>query len=260
MATLVHEKFDPDWEARNGWSGHGGYDTPTAGVSGTGLRVLFREGSHYGMDRRKSVVPSDHVRLSFHMGATYDWNSHETGKLIGFGDLRWEDAEGRTLGYGNRPPRPDGFSFRTWFGPTEVDGTGKRYVPVGAYVYHAGQAETWGDHIRAGRVYIDSPAFTKIEVETNLRQGWLRMRVGDDTWFNMDITVGDRTKITTAWLNGYYGHSGLTAPSKFAADFDEYLLEALHSEPSEEEPLSAITMAQVIEQLRTLADQMEAAG
>ena len=130
MSVLVHETFEEGWQ--DSWSGkaHNAY------VSGDALRLMFRQGDHYGCALHKEVVPTRHVKCSYMVRALGDWESHSTGKTLGFCDLRYKNEKGQSYGHGNRQPAPDGFSFRTWFGKSK-DG----YMPIGMYVYHLGQVQ-----------------------------------------------------------------------------------------------------------------------
>ena len=88
MPALVHERFEGDWQ--KAWSGkaHNGYSTTSRSEGSTGLRILFRKGSHYGCDLRQEVPPTRHVRMSYWARVASDWASHSTGKTVGFADLR----------------------------------------------------------------------------------------------------------------------------------------------------------------------------
>ena len=110
MSTLVHENFNDGWE--QSWQG----EIHNAYMSQDSLRLMFRKGKHYGCSLYKEVPPCRHVKCSYMIRALSNWNSHSTGKTLGFADLRWKDRLGRAYGHGNRRPKPDGFSFRTWFG------------------------------------------------------------------------------------------------------------------------------------------------
>ena len=243
MSVLVYENFDhADWQSA--WSGKAlnAYNIKSRG-SPAGFRILFRRGSHYGCDLRQAVPPTRHVELSFRIRVAGDWASHSTGKLPGFADLRHTDAKGRVLGHGNRPPRPNGFSFRTWFGKTK---NGK--VPIGMYVYHAGQRVRWGDTVPVASIRTGG-SHVLVEVEADLDEGWCRMQVDGGGWVSTPIQVGDETAVTTAWLDGYYG-GWKRAPHNMAADIDDYLLEDISGPP---EPVLGVSLA---EQLRDIADRV----
>ena len=83
MSVLVHETFEEGWQ--DSWSGkaHNAY------VSGDALRLMFRQGDHYGCALHKEVVPTRHVKCSYMVRALGDWESHSTGKTLGFCDLRY---------------------------------------------------------------------------------------------------------------------------------------------------------------------------
>jgi len=214
MATLVHETFEPGWETS--WEGkpHNAYK------SGDGLRILFREGQHYGTSLHKEIVPSRHVKVSYMVRVASNWNSDSTGKTVGFADLRWKNNAGQSYGHGNRRPNPDGFSFRTWFGKT-VNG----HVPIGMYVYHLGQKPAWGDSIRIGEIKTGDP-HVLFECETNFDEGYIQARINNGPWVKHNIVVTDNTAVTWAWLDGYYGGAA-TAPFNMAWDIDDYKLENL---------------------------------
>ncbi|SVD99310.1 uncharacterized protein METZ01_LOCUS452164, partial [marine metagenome] len=143
VSVLVHETFEDGWQ--DSWKG----DIKNAYVSGDSLRLMFREGDHYGCALHKEVPPSRHVKVSYMVRALSNWDSHSTGKTLGFCDLRYKDERGRSYGHGNRQPAPDGFSFRTWFGKTK-DG----YMPIGMYFYHLGQVPRWGDSVKVGQIKV----------------------------------------------------------------------------------------------------------
>ena len=170
MSILVHETFEDGWQ--DSWKGqvHNAY------VSGDSLRLMFREGDHYGCALYKEVPPSRHVKVSYMVRALSNWNSHSTGKTLGFADLRWKDSRGRSYGHGNRQPNPDGFSFRTWFGKSK-DG----YMPIGMYFYHKGQKPRWGDSVPVGRLKVGGPAVL-FECEANFDAGFIRARVDGGDW------------------------------------------------------------------------------
>jgi len=244
VSLLIHERFESglsDWAGKT-WNA---YLTGSASEGAKGLRVLFRKGSHYGTDLRQDVAGSRHVYLSYRLRFAADWVSNTTGKLPGFADLRWKNAAGKVLGHGNRKPVPDGFSFRTWFGKTK---NGR--VPVGMYIYHAGQKKRWGDSVHVGTIRAGMP-HVLVEVEGNLDAGWIRMRLDLGDWVEHPIQVGEQTQITTAWLNGYWG-GWRKAPSNMAADIDNFRLD----------DYTVTDTVPVSEQIRQLADTvavMEAA-
>ena len=243
MSVLVHEQFEGGW--LNDWDGKSwnayGTASHTGGVQG--LRILFRKGSHYGVDLRQDVAPSRRVRMSYQLRFAANWVSNTTGKLPGFADLRHINSAGKVLGHGNRKPAPDGFSFRTWFGKTK---NGR--VPVGIYVYHAGQKKPWGDSVQVGEVKTGMP-HVMFEVVADLDAGTIRCRVGLSDWVSHPIQVGEQTFVTTAWLNGYWG-GWRKAPSNMAADIDDYWLEDIS------DPVVA-DLIPVSDQLRDLADTVE---
>ena len=248
MAVLVRERFEGGW--LNDWSGKSwnAYGTASRSEGEQGLRILFRKGSHYGVDLRQQVLPTRRVRMSYQLRFASNWVSNSTGKLPGFADLRYTNTNGKVVGHGNRKPAPDGFSMRTWFGKT-VNG----FVPVGLYVYHAGQRAPWGDSITVGEVRVGMPHVV-FEVVADLDAGTIRGRLGTGDWVSHPIRVGADTAVTTAWLNGYWG-GWRKAPVNMAADVDDYLLEDL-SDPALRGP-AVFDRVAVSDQLRDLADTVE---
>lgn len=239
MPSLVHERFEGDWQ--KAWSGkaHNGYTTTSRADGATGLRILFRKGSHYGCDLRQEVPPTRHVRMSYWVRVASDWASHSTGKTVGFADLRWRGTFGQALGHGNRRPWPDGFSFRTWFGPTTFG-----RCPIGMYVYHQGQKKPWGDSIPVGSLVVGTN-HVLFEVEADLDAGFIKARLDGGAWLNHPIRVGDLTAVTTAWLDGYYG-GVKKAPANMAWDIDGYRLDDLA------EPVAG----SIADELHALADRV----
>lgn len=214
MSVLVHETFEEGWQ--DSWSGkpHNAY------VSGDALRLMFRQGDHYGCALHKEVTPSRHVKCSYMVRALGDWESHSTGKTLGFCDLRYKNEKGQSYGHGNRQPAPDGFSFRTWFGKSK-DG----YMPIGMYVYHLGQVPRWGDSIKVGQIKIGGPAVS-FECEADFDEGFIRARIDGGDWVRHNIVVTDKTAVTWAWLDAYYGGPAVS-PKDMAWDISDYKLENL---------------------------------
>ena len=200
MAILVHETFGKGWE--DSWDGkiHNSY------VSEDSLQLMFKRNSHYGCALYRDVTPSRHVKMSYRVKILPSWNSHSTGKTLGFADLRWKDSRGRSFGHGNRRPSPDGFSFRTWFGKT----SGSK-VPLGMYIYHLGQKPRWGDSIKVGYAEVGGPEVL-FECEADFDEGFVRARIDGSDWVRHNIVVSDKTAVTRAWLDAYYG--GPAVPSK----------------------------------------------
>lgn len=225
MGVLVHERFEPGWQT--GWTGkpHNAYSSDSRTEGEQGLRILFRQGNHYGTDLRRDITSTRRIKLSYWLRVASNWNSNTTGKLVGFADLRWANLVGQTVAHGNRPPRPNGFSFRTWFGKTK---NGR--VPIGIYVYHAAQKRMWGDTIPVGNIQVGAPHIP-VEVEADLDAGHIRMRLDGNNWVQHPITVGPDTAVTTAWLNGYWG-GWRKAPANMAADIDWYRLDGLDAAPA----------------------------
>jgi len=214
VSVLVHETFEDGWQ--DSWKG----DIKNAYVSGDALRLMFREGNHYGCALYKEVPPSRHVKVSYMVRALSNWNSHSTGKTLGFCDLRYKDERGRSYGHGNRQPNPDGFSFRTWFGKTK-DG----YMPIGMYFYHLGQVPRWGDSVKVGQLKVGG-APVLFECEADFDEGFIRARVDGGDWVRHNLVVTDKTAVTWAWLDAYYGGPAV-APENMAWDISDYKLENL---------------------------------
>ena len=212
MATLVHEAFNEGWE--DSWSGnlHHAYTHDGA------LRLAFPEGEHYGCSLYKEVPPSRHVKMSYTVSVLDGWESDSTGKTLGFADLRWKNEKGQSNGHGNRRPDPDGFSFRTWFGKTEGG-----YMPIGMYIYHLGQKPEWGDSIQVGEIKVGGGPVL-FECDANLNEGFVHARVDGGEWVKHNIVVSDKTAITWAWLDAYYGGAAVS-PKTMAWDISEYRLD-----------------------------------
>ena len=194
MSILVHEKFEDGWQ--DSWKGNVHHAYKTAGDA---LRLMFREGNHYGCALYREVPPSRHVKMSYMVRALSNWNSDSTGKTLGFADLRYKNARGQSYGHGNRQPAPDGFSFRTWFGKTK-DG----FMPIGMYFYHLGQGPKWGDSVKVGQLKVGGTAVL-FECEADFDEGFIRARLDGGDWVRHNLVVTDKTAVTWAWLDAYYG-------------------------------------------------------
>ncbi len=218
MSVLVHETFKDGWE--KSWKG----DIHNAYVSEDSLRLMFREGDHYGSALYKEVPPSRHVKVSYMVRALSNWDSHSTGKTLGFADLRYKDSRGRSYGHGNRQPNPDGFSFRTWFGKTK-DG----FMPIGMYFYHLGQKPKWGDSVKVGQLTVGG-APVLFECEADFDEGFIRARVDGGDWVRHNLVVTDKTAVVWAWLDAYYGGPAVS-PKNMAWDISDYKLENLGPDP-----------------------------
>ena len=214
MSVLIHETFQPGWQVL--WKGkpHNAF-----GIA-NGLRLLFKEGQHYGCALYREILACRHVKVSYMVAVRDGWESDSTGKTLGFADLRWKNEKGQSNGHGNRRPDPDGFSFRTWFGKTE----GGR-MPIGMYVYHLGQKPEWGDSIPVGEIEIGADPVL-FECEAELEAGYIRARVDGGGWVQHPITVTDKTAVTRAWLDAYYGGAAV-APKNMMWDVFDYKLENL---------------------------------
>ena len=213
---LVYEAFGSGWE--DSWDGklhnartHHDWDK-------NALQLVFPEGEHYGCSLHREVTPSRHVKMSYNVSVLDGWESDSTGKTLGFADLRWKNSKGQSNGHGNRRPAPDGFSFRTWFGKTE-DGR----MPIGMYIYHLGQKPEWGDSIPVGEVVVGADPVL-FECDANLDEGFVHARIDGGEWVRHNIVVSDKTAVTWAWLDAYYGGAAVS-PKTMAWDVFEYQLE-----------------------------------
>ena len=215
MSILVHEKFEDGWQ--DSWKGNVHHAYKTAGDA---LRLMFREGNHYGCALYREVPPSRHVKMSYMVRALSNWNSDSTGKTLGFADLRYKNARGQSYGHGNRQPAPDGFSFRTWFGKSK-EGS----MPIGMYFYHLGQVPRWGDSVKVGQLKIGGNAVL-FECEADFDEGFIRARVDGGEWVRHNLVVTDKTAVTWAWLDAYYGGPAVS-PENMAWDISDYKLENL---------------------------------
>jgi|TARA_B110001454_G_scaffold52715_1_gene51552 hypothetical protein len=215
MSILVHEKFEDGWQ--DSWKGNVHHAYKTAGDA---LRLMFREGNHYGCALYREVPPSRHVKMSYMVRALSNWNSDSTGKTLGFADLRYKNARGQSYGHGNRQPAPDGFSFRTWFGKSK-----EGYMPIGMYFYHLGQVPRWGDSVKVGQLKIGGNAVL-FECEADFDEGFIRARVDGGEWVRHNLVVTDKTAVTWAWLDAYYGGPAVS-PENMAWDISDYKLENL---------------------------------
>jgi len=263
--VLVHETFRGDW--KESWTGLVRHH---AQGTATGLRLWFRKDQHYGTSLHREVPPCRHVRCSYMVRVMPGWDSHSTGKTLGFADLRYKDRLGRAYGHGNRQPNPDGFSFRTWFGKTK-DGS----MPIGMYVYHLGQKPKWGDSIKVGQVPVGGDPVL-FECEADFDEGFIRARLDGGDWVRHNIVVSDKTAVTWAWLDAYYGGSAVS-PKDMAWEVSDYKLENLGAavedpsidwaaivalveerEEADKETAEAEQSAQSLaNELRDLADQVE---
>jgi len=267
VGALVEESFKEGWQ--ESWSGN----VHNAYVSEDRLRLMFREGDHYGCALHKEVPPCRHVKMSYMVRALSNWDSHSTGKTLGFADLRYKNAKGQSYGHGNRRPSPDGFSFRTWFGKTK-DG----YLPIGMYFYHLGQKPKWGDSVKVGAIPVGGQAVL-FECEADFDEGFIRARLDGGEWVRHNLVVTDKTAVTWAWLDAYYGGPAVS-PKNMAWDISEYKLENLGADVADpgidwaaiaemvaareeaeketaESEAAVATEPSISDRLRQLADEMD---
>jgi len=233
------------------------------------LRLWFRKDQHYGTSLYREVPPCRHVRCSYTVRVMPDWDSHSTGKTLGFADLRYKDRLGRAYGHGNRQPNPDGFSFRTWFGKTK-DGS----MPIGMYVYHLGQKPKWGDSIKVGQVQVGGDP-VRFECEADFDEGFIRARLDGGDWVRHNIVVSDKTAVTRAWVDAYYGGPAV-APKDMSWEVSDYRLENLgadvadpaidwdaiarmiaEKEEADKETAESEQAQSLADELRELADRVE---
>lgn len=236
---MIAESFEPGWESDwnvRVWDRREGY----ASDGSPGLRAFIKAGEHYGIDIKKDLPdPGRHVRWSYDLYFSHDWNpAKHTGKIPGVADLRWKNADGATVGYGNRRPIEEGFSARGWFGPE-----GR----VGLYVYHLDQQMAWGDSIICGRI-VPGSKFGRLEAEVHMDAGWIRCRLDEGPWATRAIRVGPETRVDTAWLNVYYGGSKVPETNMFC-DIDDFRVENVGEERSVYNPVSFLEYADELEKL-----------
>ena len=240
MSVLVHENFGNNWE--DSWDGkiHNSY------VSEDALQLMFKRNSHYGCALYKDVTPSRHVKVSYRVRLLPSWNSDSTGKTLG---------------------------FRTWFGKTSG-----LSVPIGMYVYHLGQKPRWGDSIKVGSVKVGGSEVL-FECEADFDEGFIRARIDGGDWVRHNIVVTDKTAVTRAWLDAYYGGSAV-AKKNMAWSVRDYKLENLGADPlaegidwdaisrmvaakeeadkqTEESEKAVEKSLSIADQLRELADKVE---
>jgi hypothetical protein len=204
---LINEDFEGNWPETWGGQPRNGYPTNQGNDPDKEARILFKAGEHYGTDFRKPL--GQRVRkgkASFDVYLSGDWNPlNRTGKLPGVADMSYEPA-----GYGGNKPNPHGCTIRTWFGPNRQ---------LGLYVYHKGQAGTYGDHVIGGSVPLWQ--FVPVVIEWDFHAGWVKQTIASYAPVSLPVSVSAETAIDTAWLCGYYGGDDV-APSNMAADIDNF--------------------------------------
>ena len=89
MSVLIHETFQPGWQAL--WKGkaHNSF-----GIE-NGLRLLFKEGEHYGCALYREVVACRHAKVSYMVAVRDGWEAVSTGNPLGLADLRWKKVKGQ---------------------------------------------------------------------------------------------------------------------------------------------------------------------
>ena len=105
-------------------------------------------------------------------------------------------------------------------------------MPIGMYFYHKGQKPRWGDSVPVGRLKVGGPAVL-FECEANFDAGFIRARVDGGDWTSHMLEVSDKTAVTWAWLDAYYGGSAVS-PKDMAWDISDYKLENLGPAPAPE--------------------------
>jgi hypothetical protein len=141
-----------------------------------------------------------------------------------------------------------------------------------------GQKPKWGDSIKVGQLKVGAPAVL-FECEADFDEGYIRGRVDGGEWVRHNIVVTDKTAVTWAWLDAYYGGPAVS-PENMAWDISDYKLENLGPDPlssnidwaavtqmvavreaaeketAESESIGATTPT-VADRLRGLADELE---
>jgi hypothetical protein len=102
-------------------------------------------------------------------------------------------------------------------------------MPIGLYFYHLGQKPKWGDSIKVGQLKVGAPAVL-FECEADFDEGYIRGRVDGGEWVRHNLVVTDKTAVTWAWLDAYYGGPAV-APENMAWDISDYKLENLGPDP-----------------------------
>jgi hypothetical protein len=115
------------------------------------------------------------------------------------------------------------------------------------------------------------------ECEADFDEGFIRARVDGGDWTSHSLEVTDKTAVTWAWLDAYYGGAAVS-PKDMAWDVSDYKLENLGPAPVpelnpeidwdavalmvqvEEAKKNTISQAATLlaRQLRELADKVEA--
>ncbi len=102
-------------------------------------------------------------------------------------------------------------------------------MPIGMYFYHLGQVPRWGDSVKVGQIKVGGAAVL-FECEADFDEGFIRARVDGGDWVRHNLVVTDKTAITWAWLDAYYGGPAV-APENMAWDISDYKLENLGPDP-----------------------------
>jgi len=98
-------------------------------------------------------------------------------------------------------------------------------MPIGMYFYHLGQVPRWGDSVKVGQLKVGG-APVLFECEADFDEGFIRARVDGGDWVRHNLVVTDKTAVTWAWLDAYYGGPAV-APENMAWDISDYKLENL---------------------------------
>jgi hypothetical protein len=183
------------------------------------LRVTIPRGENLGLDlrfdflRNRQQEPQE-VYLRYYLRVDPEWvNSADSGKLPGFGG-----TYGRA-GWGGRPwDGLQGWSARGAFGkPASAGHPAERRLPLGNYVYHAGNRSPFGDMYLWGGLggagFIEAQRWYCIEQHIRLNtpgraDGLLRAWVdGQPVFERHDFRLRDSAalRIENIWMDVYMG-------------------------------------------------------
>jgi hypothetical protein len=98
-------------------------------------------------------------------------------------------------------------------------------MPIGMYFYHLGQVPRWGDSVKVGQLKVGGNAVL-FECEADFDEGFIRARLDGGDWVRHNLVVTDKTAVTWAWLDAYYGGPAVS-PENMAWDISDYKLENL---------------------------------
>ena len=86
-----------------------------------------------------------------------------------------------------------------------------------------------GDSIKVGSVRVGGPEVL-FECEADFDDGFIRARIDGKDWVRHNIVVTDKTAVTRAWLDAYYGGPAV-AKKNMAWSVKDYKLENLGPDP-----------------------------